>query len=161
MSRDAWTQERVRRICNDIRGTMFKTSIGSWKETDHDRYVVLPGFDEVSSDKSAYARAFALHLREQDPVQGRPVAQQHKKTVVIQNPPAPPLSQRELDRIYELPYSRRAHPVYRLPVPALETVKFSVTSHRGLYRKSVHSVRYRITRAVSSRAGASRQSSGK
>jgi uncharacterized radical SAM protein YgiQ len=116
---------------NDIRGTMFKASIGSWRGTDHGGYVVLPGFDEVSSDKSAYARAFALHHREQDPVQGRPVAQQHKKTVVIQNPPALPLSQRELDHVYELPYTRRAHPMYRQPVPALETVKFSVTSHRG------------------------------
>lgn len=116
---------------NDIRGTMWKTSIGSWKETDRDGYVVLPGFDEVSSDTSAYARAYALHHREQDPVRGRPVAQAHKKMVVIQNPPARPLSQRELDQIYELPYTRRAHPVYHQPVPALETVKFSVTSHRG------------------------------
>ncbi len=115
----------------DIRGTMFKESIRSWKGKDREGYVVLPGFEEVSSDKNTFARAFALHQHEQDPFQGRPVAQPHKKTVVIQNPPAPPLSENELDQIYELPYTRRAHPVYRKPVPALETVKFSVTSHRG------------------------------
>ena len=64
---------------------------------------------------------------------GRPVAQPHPKTVVIQNPPALPLTTAELDHIYELPFSREAHPSYKLPVPALEPVRFSITSHRGCF----------------------------
>ncbi len=84
-------------------------------------------------DKPAYARAFALHHREQDPVRGRAVAQPHPKTVVIQNPPARPLTTEELDHIYELPFTRRAHPSYTLPIPALAPVQFSITSHRGCF----------------------------
>jgi uncharacterized radical SAM protein YgiQ len=66
-------------------------------------------------------------------VRGRTVAQPHPKTVVIQNPPALPLTSEELDHIYELPFSRNAHPSYEQPVPALEPVRFSVTSHRGCF----------------------------
>ena len=65
----------------------------------------IPSFTEVSSDKTAYARAFALHYREQDPVRGKAVAQPHPKTVIVQNPPALPLTTAELDHIYELPFS--------------------------------------------------------
>jgi uncharacterized radical SAM protein YgiQ len=53
--------------------------------------------------------------------------------VVIQNPPARPLTPEELDHIYELPFARSAHPSYKQPVPALEPVQFSVTSHRGCF----------------------------
>ena len=53
--------------------------------------------------------------------------------MIVQNPPAPPLSAAELDHIYELPFSRRTHPSYPEPVPALEPVQFSVVSHRGCF----------------------------
>ena len=66
-------------------------------------------------------------------MRGEPVAQPHPKTVVIQNPPARPLTTEELDHIYELPFARSAHPSYKQPVPALEPVQFSVTSHRGCF----------------------------
>jgi uncharacterized radical SAM protein YgiQ len=117
----------------DIPGTAYRMEIGEWRGLDKSDLVEIPGYAEVSSDKTSYARAFSLHYREQDPVVGRPVAQAHPKTVVIQNPPARPLSTEELDRIYELPFSRLAHPSYCEPVPALEPVQFSVTSHRGCF----------------------------
>ncbi|MDD3215897.1 MAG: YgiQ family radical SAM protein [Methanoculleus sp.] len=117
----------------DIPGTARRVDLKTWRSMDLDGYVVLPGYQEVRSDRYAYARAFALHYNEQDPIRGRPVAQPHQKTVVIQNPPAMPLSGEELDRIYELPYARRAHPSYTEPIPALEPVRFSVVSHRGCF----------------------------
>jgi len=117
----------------DIPGTSYTMEVAEWRTNRPDGIVEIPGFTEVSSDKSAYARAFALHYREQDPVRGKAVAQPHPKTVVIQNPPAPPLTTSELDHIYELPFSRESHPSYRQPVPALEPVRFSVTSHRGCF----------------------------
>ncbi|MEI8331465.1 MAG: YgiQ family radical SAM protein [Methanomicrobiales archaeon] len=117
----------------DIRGTAYAMEIAEWRTRRSEWVVELPGFTEVSGDKTAYARAFALHYYEQDPVRGKPVAQPHPKTVVIQNPPALPLTQEELDQIYDLPFSRRAHPSYEQPVPALEPVQFSVTSHRGCF----------------------------
>jgi uncharacterized radical SAM protein YgiQ len=117
----------------DIPGTAYRVDLKTWRSMDQTGYVVLPGYTEVKEDRYAYARAFALHCNEQDPLRGRPVAQPHPKTVVVQNPPAMPLSGPELDRIYELPYTRRAHPSYTEPVPALEPVRFSVVSHRGCF----------------------------
>jgi uncharacterized radical SAM protein YgiQ len=117
----------------DVRGTAFRIDLAEWRGRTDNGIVELPGYTEVSQAKTAYARAFALHYREQDPVHGKAVAQPHPKTVVIQNPPALPLSTPELDHIYELPFSRRAHPSYDKPVPALEPVQFSVTSHRGCF----------------------------
>jgi uncharacterized radical SAM protein YgiQ len=121
------------RDLSDIRGTSWKLPPKAFKELDTGDLVILPSFAEVSGDRAAYARAFALHSAEQDPVRGRRVAQEHGKIVVVQNPPALPLSTEELDRVYELPYTRRAHPSYREVIPALEPVKFSLVSHRGCF----------------------------
>ncbi len=95
--------------------------------------MVIPGFAEVKADKRRYAEAFAMHYKEQDPYLGCSVVQPHPKTVIIQNRPARPLTAEELDHIYELPFTRAAHPAYREPVPALEPVRFSITSHRGCF----------------------------
>jgi len=121
------------RSIRDIPGTAFTMPLDEWREYPREGIVEIPGFTEVSQDKRAYARAFALHYLEQDPVRGHRVAQVHPKTVIIQNPPARPLSTEELDHVYELPFSRRAHPSYTQPVAALEPVQFSVTSHRGCF----------------------------
>jgi uncharacterized radical SAM protein YgiQ len=121
------------RTLRDIRGTAFKLSLEEWRSLPREGIIGIPSFSEVSLDKRAYARAFALHYAEQDPIRGRAVAQPHPKTVIVQNPPALPLTTKGLDHIYELPFSRRAHPSYRQPVPALEPVQFSITSHRGCF----------------------------
>jgi len=117
----------------DIRGTAYKMEISEWRGISREGIIELPSFSEVLQDKTAYARAFALHYAEQDPVRGRAVAQPHPKTIIIQNPSALPLTTEDLDHVYELPFSRRAHPSYHLPVPALEPVQFSITSHRGCF----------------------------
>jgi uncharacterized radical SAM protein YgiQ len=117
----------------DVPGTAYRIPLHEWRRESEENIVTIPDFATVSGDKREYARAFSLHYKEQDPFRGRPVAQVHPKTVVIQNPPARPLSTSELDHLYELPYTRAAHPSYREPVPALEPVRFSVTSHRGCF----------------------------
>jgi len=124
--------ERIEEI-QDVRGTTVKEGIGSWKSSPLEDCLVIPSFTEVSMDRRKYAQAFAQHYREQDPFHGRSVVQPHPKTVIIQNPPARPLHTEELDRIYELPFVREAHPSYREPIPALEPVRFSITSHRGCF----------------------------
>lgn len=121
------------RDIRDISGTMHRVSVKEWRNADKEGYVEIPDFSSVSADKTAYASAFAMHYQEQDPFRGRPVAQAHPKTVVIQNPPAKPLRTEELDHIYELPFTRKAHPSYQKPVPALAPVQFSVTTHRGCF----------------------------
>ncbi|MCX9014898.1 MAG: YgiQ family radical SAM protein [Candidatus Methanoperedens sp.] len=117
----------------DVAGTAIKIELKKWRETEHGDYVVIPGFTEVESDNEQYARAFALHYNEQDPIRGKAVVQVHPKTVVIQNKPAMPLTTDELDHVYELPYTRMAHPSYKEKIPALAPVRFSVVSHRGCF----------------------------
>lgn len=117
----------------DVPGTAVKEEVRRWREDQREDAVVIPGFADVREDKRKYAEAFAAHYKEQDPYRGRAVVQPHPKTVVIQNPPALPLSSAELDQIYELPFTRLAHPFYREPIPALEPVQFSITSHRGCF----------------------------
>ena len=124
--------EKIKEI-TDIAGTAIKMEISKWRFLRHEEYVEIPGFSDVSRDKELYARAFNLHYQEQDPIRGRPVVQPHPKTIIIQNKPARPLCARELDHVYELPFSRKAHPSYDKPIPALAPVKFSIVSHRGCF----------------------------
>jgi uncharacterized radical SAM protein YgiQ len=122
--------ESAREI-RDVPGTAVKLDLGVGSLNSE--YLVIPPFKEVSSDKRRYAEAFRLLYQEQDPFLGTSIAQLHPKTMVVQNPPSQPLCPDELDHVYELPYAREAHPSYREPVPALDPVRFSITSHRGCF----------------------------
>ena len=140
----------------NIRGTAFKMDLAQWRSQRPQGIIEIPGFNEVARDKTAYARAFAMHYNEQDPIRGRTIAQPHPKTVIIQNPPALPLSTAEIDHIYDLPFSRRAHPSYTHSIPALETVQFSVTSHRGCFGScSFCALTHHQGRIIQSRSSAS------
>lgn len=96
-----------------------------------EEHVLLPSFEQVRENKDRFNEAFRLWYREADNPQGRVVVQQHADRYVVQYPVPEPMSQAELDRVYDLPYARQPHPRYTEKVPALETVKFSITSHRG------------------------------
>lgn len=95
--------------------------------------VRLPAFEEVSTSPDSFNLAFRLWHREHANPQGLTVVQPHGNRFVVQFPVPQPLSQAEFDAIYDLPFKRQAHPVYREPVPALEPVRFSITSHRGCF----------------------------
>ncbi len=99
------------------------------------RYALLPSFEEVSTSKSQYAKAFKVQYDEQDAITGKYLVQKHGDRYVIQNPPSMPMSAKELDRVYALPYERTYHPVYEPQggIPAIKEVEFSITSHRGCY----------------------------
>jgi uncharacterized radical SAM protein YgiQ len=120
----------------DVDGTVWKMDIKSWKEKKEEllgEYMEIPPYVEVSKDKAVYAKAFKTAFEEQDPVCGHGIVQVHPKTVVVQNKPMRPLSQEELDHVYELPFIREAHPSYQEKIPALDMVKFSITTHRGCF----------------------------
>lgn len=93
--------------------------------------VRLPSFEQAAADPDRFVEAFRIWQREAANPRGRTVAQRHGDRWVCQYPPPMPLSPAELDRVYEFPYARAVHPGYDEPVPALETVRFSITSHRG------------------------------
>lgn len=95
--------------------------------------LLLPSYGEVAGDVCAYARAFQMEAGEQDALRGKPLAQAHEKGYLVANPPARPLSTEELDAVYALPFTRRPHPIYHDPIPALDEVAFSVTSSRGCF----------------------------
>jgi uncharacterized radical SAM protein YgiQ len=93
----------------------------------------LPSYEEVKEDKDKFNEAFRGIYKNQDPFRGKTLLQKHDTRYVIQYPPPLPMPPEDLDKVYELPYVRKWHPVYdkKGGVPALETVKSSITSHRG------------------------------
>ena len=95
----------------------------------------IPSFMDCKADKAAYCRAFKVQYEEQDPIRGRTLAQWHEKKVLVAEKPMMPLTREELDRVYELPYTRRWHPMYDADggVPALSEVEFSIASTRGCF----------------------------
>lgn len=98
--------------------------------------VILPSFEEIQADKNAYAKSFGIQYKNTDPFTARPMAESYgNKGYIVQNPPSMPLSSEEMDDIYGLPYTGRYHPVYEKDggIPALEEVKFSLTSNRGCF----------------------------
>ena len=90
-------------------------------------YVQVPAFGEVCGNKNAYCDAFAIQSKEQE----RCVVQQQRDFYLIQNPPSEPLTMREMDEVYDLPFMRMPHPSYKETIPALQEVKFSITCVRG------------------------------
>lgn len=97
------------------------------------QYLEIPSFSEVSQDKTAFAKAFRIYFAEQNPVTGKGIIQPHPKTIIVQNRPMRLLKESEMDHVYELPFTGETHPSYAEPVPALEMVKFSLTTHRGCF----------------------------
>ena len=97
--------------------------------------IQLPAWETVRKGGLEYARTFQSIIAQQDPVRGKRLIQQQDRYFVVQNPPALPLSQKELDDVYELPYMRTWHPMYAAAggVPAIAEVEFSLTSSRGCY----------------------------
>ena len=98
-------------------------------------YLPLPAYAEVTKDKRKFAEAFKLEYLEQDAIRGRKLAQQNDEWCVVQNPPARPLSEDQMDEIYDLPYQRTWHPIYDKDggIPAIQEVQFSLVSQRGCF----------------------------
>lgn len=116
-----------------IRGTVYRTD-----STDNitEEYIELPSYDEVSTDKKQYAHSFYSQYCNTDPFVAKILVEKVKnKMYVVQNPPAYPLTQQEMDDVYALDYMCDYHPVYKKDggIPALSEIKFSLTSNRGCF----------------------------
>ena len=115
-----------------IAGTVFKTR----REDLTEGAVRLPDFEEVVSDKAACARSVGIQYANTDPYTAKTLFETYGgRTFVVQNPPAKPLTQQEMDDIYALPYARTYHPMYEAAggVPAIREIRFSLTSNRGCF----------------------------
>lgn len=115
-----------------IQGTVYKTRN---REDIYDA-IELPHFEEVKAKKEAYAKSFYIQYCNTDPFSGKRLFETYdNKLFVVQNPAAKPLSMREMDSVYALPYMRTYHPSYEAlgGVPAITEIKFSLVSNRGCY----------------------------
>ena len=98
--------------------------------------IVLESWEELKADKLNYAKSFYKQYCNTDPFSGKRLVEPYSNHLyVVQNPPAKPLSQSEMDRVYSLPYMRTYHPSYEAlgGVPAIEEVKYSLISNRGCF----------------------------
>lgn len=93
----------------------------------------IPTFEQVRDDKMAFAEATRLIHTHTNPFNAATLVQFHDKQAVVQNPPDFPLSQAEMDDVYDLPYTRKPHPKYTESIPAFEMIKDSVTILRGCF----------------------------
>ncbi|MFO0824030.1 MAG: YgiQ family radical SAM protein [Gemmataceae bacterium] len=94
---------------------------------------LVPSFESVRDDKRAFATATRIIHTNTNPFNAATLVQFHDRQAVVQTPPALPLSQAEMDAIFDLPYTRRPHPGYTEPIPAHEMIKDSVTIMRGCF----------------------------
>lgn len=94
-----------------------------------------PSFSQVVSSKKAYAKSCKIQYYEQDEVVGKRVIQRQKSKMLVQNQPAPILTEEELDEIFSFDYQRDYHPSYKKAggVPAIAEVQFSIAHNRGCF----------------------------
>ncbi len=115
-----------------IRGTV-------WKTKDLSRayeYEMLPTYDDILQCKKTYMKSFLKQYENTDFHTAKSLIEGYRNgRYVIQNPPAFPLTEKEFDKIYSLPFERDYHPSYKRNggVPAIEEVKFSIIANRGCY----------------------------
>ena len=112
-----------------IPGTVYKTKVMP-------KGVVLPSYEQLCENKKSYADSFRIQYENTDAFSGKVLIEDYgNRGYVVQNPPSKPLSQKEMDEVYDLPYARTYHPMYEKQgkIPAIEEIKFSITSNRGCF----------------------------
>jgi len=124
--------------CNSIRGVVYKLERGDngVEKQLPPEFVDLPGWEELQTSKKSFLDMYLAIEDNSDYYRpSKPLVQQYNDCILVQTPPQRPLSTKEMDRIYELPYSRTPHPKYREagPIPSFETVKYGLITHRGCF----------------------------
>jgi len=114
---------------HDIRGICYIS-------TDKKKgFIELPSYDEVKADKDKFIDMFTAFYQNNDPAAATGLFQKQDSRYLIQNPPSEDLDGKALDDIHDLTYARDLHPYYKKAggVRALDTIRFSIPSHRGCY----------------------------
>lgn len=119
----------------DIPQTCYLTQNGSDLDFDKEKSIKLFSYEECKKDKLKYARNFKHVEIESNSVNAKHLYQKHGKDWLVVNPPFPPAEDGEIDKWYDLPYTRLPHPKYwkKGPIPAFEMIKFSLNMHRGCF----------------------------
>ena len=115
-----------------IDGTVYKT-----REPDTSvPSIMLPAFPDMQKNPRVYAESFSVQYRNTDPFCAKRLIEPYgEHEFIVQNPPQKPLSQKEMDHVYDLPYCRTFHPSYKKlgGIPAIAEIEFSLTSCRGCF----------------------------
>jgi len=135
-----------------IRGTAYTTSSPDFSGD----CIEIPSYQSIKRDKTLLAEAYRLQHENVDPFYGKTLIQKNSGNLyVVQNPAAFPLTEKEMDAVYDLPYTRQWHPMYDKSggIAALEEVKFSIVSCRGCFGScsfcAIHAHQGRIIQARS------------
>ena len=116
-----------------VAGTVYRTKEGELSAYDP---IFLPSFEDIVEDKKTYAKSFMTQYENTDPFTAKPLVETYpNKVLVVQNPPAKPLTTQEMDDIYAYPYAGSSHPSYDAMggVPAIQEIQFSIASCRGCF----------------------------
>lgn len=150
------TLEIVRRLSEgepisnmrDIQGTCYSVAQKDRSLIEEGPFepIELPSFEEVSlrdkvsnkpdpEGQKAYAKAFSIQMMHENPFEKKCLIQSCNGRIVVQNPPTKPLTEKEFDSLFELPFQRMWHPCYDKDggIPAIREVQFSITSNRGCF----------------------------
>ena len=117
----------------DVRGTAYPLGAREAAALAIPGAVEMPTAGEVSGDRVKFSAATRLIYENSNPYNAAVLVQKSDGKAVVQNPPALPLTTPEMDAVYGLPFTKRAHPSYREPIPALEMIKDSIVIHRGCF----------------------------
>jgi uncharacterized radical SAM protein YgiQ len=146
----------------NIWGTSYKASFAELSKkmqeelSTQKNYLLIPSFETVISDNVKYVKAFNMQEVNTHYVNAIGLIQKYKNVYVVQNKPAKTLTQKEMDAVYALEYERTYHPSYKLGVPAIKEVEFSITSQRGCYGNcSFCAITYHQGRAIQNRSESS------
>jgi len=124
--------EKISEI-RDIRGTVYPLGAKETEEIDIPGSLTLPSAGEVAGNRVSFSKMTAQIYLNSNPYNAKALIQKSGGMAVVQNPPSLPLSEQEMDKIYDIPYAKLPHPFYKKPIAALETVKDSIIIHRGCY----------------------------
>ncbi|MGE5355706.1 MAG: YgiQ family radical SAM protein [Deltaproteobacteria bacterium] len=138
--------------------TAYITDINTYPEKFIWEDIEIAGYEKCRVDKISYARNFKIIEQESNKINARRIIQRTNNSYIVVNPPFPPMSEYELDRSFDLPFTRLPHPKYnkRGPIPAWEMIKFSVNMHRGCFGGcsfctiSAHQGKFVVSRSKSS-----------
>ncbi len=115
-----------------VNGTVYKTK----SVEDMKGHITLPSYNELTEDKLNYAKSFKIQYDNTDHITAKVLVEKYNEhQYIVQNPPAAPLTETEMDRVYSLDYTRTYHPSYEAAggIPAISEIKFSLVSNRGCF----------------------------
>ncbi|MDO4585860.1 MAG: YgiQ family radical SAM protein, partial [Planctomycetia bacterium] len=117
----------------DVRGTVYRLGKNEDLPEESETLIHLPSFEEVETEKQLFAQMTKMAYDNLNPFNAKTLVQEHEDEAIVVNPPSLPLTEAEMDRIYDLPFTRLPHPSYKESIPAFEVVQFSIPVLRGCF----------------------------